>query len=88
MKARRAGILYGVLGVLSTGLFATLIWMLWEFVPRASSGMACWGCAAVSSWWPGFGLFSSAGRLDILRTMCVRPSTQRLLAGSPKISPL
>lgn len=36
MKARRAGILYGVLGVLSTGLFATLIWMLWEFVPRAS----------------------------------------------------
>lgn len=36
MKARRAGILYGVLGVLSTGLLATLIWMLWEFVPRAS----------------------------------------------------
>ena len=81
MKARRAGILYGVLGVLSQHLFGCC----GGLCPEHPSGMACWGCAAVSSWWPGFGLFSSAGRLDILRTMCVRPSTQRLLAGSPKI---
>lgn len=36
MKSRRAGFFYVLLGLLSVGLFGLLLWMLWEFVPRAS----------------------------------------------------
>lgn len=36
MKSRRAGFFYVLLGLLSAGLFGLLLWILWEFVPRAS----------------------------------------------------
>lgn len=36
MRARRAGIINIFLVVLSVGLFGALLWILWEFVPRAS----------------------------------------------------
>lgn len=59
MRARRAGIINIFLVVLSVGLFGALLWILWEFVPRAS---VRYGLLAVCG-----GIFLVAGLWIILQ---------------------
>ena len=59
MKSRRAGFFYVLLGLLSVGLFGLLLWILWEFVPRAS---VRYGLLAVCG-----GIFLVAGLWIILQ---------------------
>lgn len=59
MKARCAGVFYVLLGLMSVSLFGLLLWMLWEFVPRAS---VRYGLLAVCG-----GIFLVAGLWIILQ---------------------
>lgn len=59
MKARCAGVFYVLLGLMSVSLFGLLLWILWEFVPRAS---VRYGLLAVCG-----GIFLVAGLWIILQ---------------------
>lgn len=59
MKKQRAGFFYILLGVLSVSLFAVLLWMLWEFVPKTA---VRYGLLAVCS-----GIFVVAGLWVVLQ---------------------